>query len=332
MPLVLFPRCAITALCIKDATSHEKIDDLLLQAVVSFRRTLLHLDVSGLADIALPVLLRVEPEQLQLLRAGDCMDSRTPDDSRHNWPEGVRIDMVGKACPSLTALDVGFSSIDGGVQIPHLHQLCKGGGGRFRHLDLSQVMTYCDFDGGITVLSKFAPELESLAVYGLHVSDAALESLAQLRRLTTVHLVACSNYTAGGLASFLSMAPDSLRNLDLSFGLAPVDALQEWLHGRSPLARPVRITLIEAYHLSAAPPTRQLLMTEHFELLLAAGAAMLVAIRGAMWKGDTPDKVATCVERAHPVLALYNEDARQAWVELQKHYGLRIMDALAEGG
>ena len=45
--------------------------------MVSFRRTLLRLDVSGLGDLALPALLRAGLEQLQLLRVGECGDSPT---------------------------------------------------------------------------------------------------------------------------------------------------------------------------------------------------------------------------------------------------------------
>ena len=337
-PLALFPRCAVTELRIKDAAGHE---DLLLTALVSLRSTLLRLDLSGLADIALPTLLHVELPQLQLLRLGDAMDSRTADrrpNWRCDWPRGVTLDMVGPACPSLTALDVGFASLDGGVQIEDLLRLCRPQR-RLRHLDLSQVMTYRDFDPGVAVLRQHAPQLESLALYGLHVSDEGLASLAQLRRLTTAHLVACSNYSAAGLAHFLEAAPPSLRSLDLSFALAPVDALRAWLRGRAADAPPTRLTLVEAY---AAEERRLLLTAAQFEQLLEAGAAMLVALHGAVrppdpsgagrddrLSADHGEHVARRVGVTGPVAARYTQESQEAWVELQQRYGLRIMDALA---
>ena len=65
-PLSLLPLCGgITDLRIKDAAGHEA---LLLQAMVSFRRTLLRLDVSGLGGLALPALLAAGLDQVFGLR------------------------------------------------------------------------------------------------------------------------------------------------------------------------------------------------------------------------------------------------------------------------
>ena len=77
---------------------------LLLQVIVSFRRTLLRLDASGMGDVVLPTLLVVGLDQLQTLRVGETMDSlhrgtsgtkRDDDDDegfhrRVKWPPRVR--------------------------------------------------------------------------------------------------------------------------------------------------------------------------------------------------------------------------------------------------
>ena len=97
--------------------------------MVSFRRTLLRLDVSGLGVLALPVLLRAILEQLQLLRVGECGDSRgahllehTYGQGGRSWPAGVTVDQIGGALPSLTALDVGFADCIP-VRVVDLHRL-----------------------------------------------------------------------------------------------------------------------------------------------------------------------------------------------------------------
>ena len=116
-PHALWPRGAVTELRLRDVHGEDKV---LLQSLVSYRRTLLRLDVSGMGDVVLPVLLAVGLEQLQLLRCGDTFDSAGHSaERRSEWPRGVTIAHVGAACPALTALDVGFASIDGGVQVEH---------------------------------------------------------------------------------------------------------------------------------------------------------------------------------------------------------------------
>ena len=242
-PLSLFPLCGgITDLRIKDAAGHEA---LLLQAMVSFRRTLLRLDVSGLGGLALPALLTAGLDQLLLLRVGECRDSsphpsvRAGDFPIGPWPAGVTVDEIGGALPSLTALDVGFAECRP-VNIVDLQRLLIAKNDRnvhLRHLDLSQVMAYMDFDPAVYALAEGAPQLESLAIFGLHVSDDALRTLGQMSQLSTCHLVACSNHTAAGLALFLESAA-KLRQIDLSFGLAPVESLRQVNPKPNPIPNP----------------------------------------------------------------------------------------------
>jgi hypothetical protein len=311
----------------------------LLQAMVSFRRTLLRLDVSGLGDLALPALLRAGLEQLQLLRVGECGDSPTYGQGDReptyrqggrSWPTGVTVDQIGGALPSLTALDVGFAECTP-VRIVDLHRMLFGHHNHthnmnLRHLDLSQVMAYLDFDGGVAALAEGAPQLESLAIFGLHVSDEALRTLGQLTQLSTCHLVACSNHTAAGLAVFLESAT-KLRQIDLSFGLAPVELLRQWLSRRSPRRdSPIaRATLVQAY---CFDERRLLLTAANFEQLLnaAAGRVMLVAAGGAVSKSDSAETVAQRVGVTGTVVAQYEEGSREKWHMLQQCYSLRILD------
>lgn len=299
--------------------------------MVSFRRTLLRLDVSGLGNLALPVLLRAGLEQLELLRVGECGDSHrehTHGQDGRSWPAGVTVDQIGGALPSLTALDVGFAECRP-VRIVDLHRLLFTAGRNMnllRHLDLSQVMAYLDFDGGVAALAEGAPRLESLAIFGLHVSDEALRTLGQLTQLSTCHLVACSNHTAAGLAVFLESA-SKLRQIDLSFGLAPVEPLRQWLSRRSPRRdSPIaRATLVQSY---GAEERRVLLTAANFEQLLdaAAGRVMLVAAGGAVSKSDSAETVAQRVGVTGTVVAQYEEGSREKWHTLQQCYSLRILD------
>lgn len=343
-PLALLPRGApLVELRIKDAVGQEK---LLLQALVSFRRTLLRLDASGLGDVVLPILLRVGLEQLQMLRVGEAMDSlargsrRDDDDKfaeRAEWPRRVRLQQLGEACPALTALDVGFASIDGGVQYDDLAALCsraqQGFGklnrapGRFRQLDLSQVMTYRDFDRGIAILGRWAPALTSLAVYGLHLSDAALGVLGQnCRQLSTLHMVACSDHSAAGLDQLLRTAP--LRKLDLSFGLAPLEPLRAWVAGHGPAAPlHMRLTIIDSY---VAEERRLLLTAAEVRSLLDAATSQLVlyASYGAVTKDDADEAVAKAVGVTAPAVAQYDQHSFSTWMRAQQRFGLRILDSL----
>ena len=182
------------------------------------------------------------------------------------WPADVTVDEIGGALPSLTALDVGFAECRP-VHIVDLQRLLIAKNDRnvhLRHLDLSQVMAYMDFDPAVYALAEGAPQLESLAIFGLHVSDDALRTLGQMSQLSTCHLVACSNHTAAGLALFLESAA-KLRQIDLSFGLAPVESLRQWLSRRSPThdSPTMRATLVQSYRLDAQ---RLLLTAADFEV------------------------------------------------------------------
>lgn len=347
LPHSLLPLCGgITDLRIKDAAGHEA---LLLQAMVSFRRTLLRLDVSGLGGLALPALLTAGLDQLLLLRVGECRDSHGAGITRPHrsvldcarWPAGVTVDEIGGALPSLTALDMGFAECRP-VNIVDLQRLLLSNTVRprtfqnhrdvqLRHLDLSQVMAYMDFDPGVHALAEGAPQLESLAIFGLHVSDDALRTLGQMSQLSTCHLVACSNHTAAGLALFLESAA-KLRQIDLSFGLAPVESLRQWLSRHSPRHdSPIaRATLVQSYRLDAQ---RLLLTAADFEELLdaAAGRVMLIAAGGAVSGSDSAETVAQRVGVSGTVVpatsvAQYQEGLRENWHALQQRYSLRILD------
>ena len=58
-----------------------------------------------------------------------------------------------------------------------------------------------------------------------------------MSQLSTCHLVACSNHTAAGLALFLESAT-KLRQIDLSFGLAPVEPLRQVPPKPNPIPNP----------------------------------------------------------------------------------------------
>ena len=72
------------------------------------------------------------------------------------WPADVTVDEIGGALPSLTALDVGFAECRP-VHIVDLQRLLIAKNARnvqLRHLDLSQVMAYMDFDPAVYALAE----------------------------------------------------------------------------------------------------------------------------------------------------------------------------------
>ena len=129
-----------------------------------------------------------------------------------------------------------------------------------------------------------------------------------------------------GLAVFLESA-SKLRQIDLSFGLAPVEPLRQWLSRRSPRRdSPIaRATLVQSY---GAEERRVLLTAANFEQLLdaAAGRVMLVAAGGAVSKSDSAETVAQRVGVTGTVVAQYEEGSREKWHTLQQCYSLRILD------
>ena len=139
--------------------------------------------------------------------------------------------------PTLTALDLGYATVEGGVQPSDVGALCTKCA-ELRHLDLSMVMTYVDFGPALRLLAAHAPHLTSLAIDGLATPADDLLLFGQCcTQLTTLFLLSC-RYSVAGLAAFLAAAT-RLTTLDLSYGDFPRDVIFDWIAQRESTARPV---------------------------------------------------------------------------------------------
>ncbi|KAJ1451273.1 hypothetical protein M885DRAFT_530171 [Pelagophyceae sp. CCMP2097] len=102
---------------------------------------------------------------------------------------GAALGDLGGRCPALRALDVGYSHWLQGIDVPHVEALLRATD--MVALDLSQVMTWVDFDPICDLLTLHAPRLRALAVHGLALSDAGLAALQGCADLSRLHLVGC---------------------------------------------------------------------------------------------------------------------------------------------
>ena len=84
------------------------------------------------------------------------------------------LSFLAKSFPTLTALDVGYASVQRGVSFEEVDLLCRRCD-RLRHLDLSMVMTYVDF----------TPCLLTSSIC-MHVLTTAPRSSPQVRTIDAV--------------------------------------------------------------------------------------------------------------------------------------------------
>ena len=168
------------------------------------------------------------------------------------------LSFLAKSFPTLTALDVGYASVQRGVSFEEVDLLCRRCD-RLRHLDLSmvmtyvdftpclltssicmhvlttaprsspQVMTYVDFTPCLLTLSKHAPQLVSLAIHGLEMQSFALLAFGiGCPLLVRVYFRHCG-IAPNGLLAFLRVARN-LREIDLSNDVAGHDEPHDGVH------------------------------------------------------------------------------------------------------
>ena len=138
------------------------------------------------------------------------------------------LSFLAKSFPTLTALDVGYASVQRGVSFEEVDLLCRRCD-RLRHLDLSMVMTYVDFTPCLLTLSKHAPQLVSLAIHGLEMQSFALLAFGiGCPLLVRVYFRHCG-IAPNGLLAFLRVARN-LREIDLSNDVAGHDEPHDGVH------------------------------------------------------------------------------------------------------
>ena len=242
-----------------DGGMHESAElaGIALSVLVPASRTLVVLDARGIvAPRVIATALTVNLPALRVLRCGDTAAraaKNMADDPFAPWPDAL-LARLGAALPALDALDVAYARTKEGVSYNDVGALLERAGGRLRHLDLSQVMTYINFGPALRALGANAPELRSLAVHGLSLPDAELDAFARgCARLRRVHFVRCE-LSARGFRLFLREAR-SLLHVDLSGA------------GRSLSSEPtipeVLLEWIQARRREGLPPARSLVL-KHF--------------------------------------------------------------------
>lgn len=159
--------------CHLSAWRESPMISLFLTTVVPCAVRLLSLDLTGTAPLLFGTLLRVDLPSLLVLRAGGMrgLHERAP----LCWPDHA-LSTLAAHFPSLTALDVGYMLTGAGVSSHDVGAACRSC--RLEHLDLCMVMTYVDFGPSLRILGRVAPQLCSLAVYGLSLPADGLEALA----------------------------------------------------------------------------------------------------------------------------------------------------------
>ena len=229
-----------------------RLEPLLLMCFVACAPRLRHLDLSGVGPGAMSTLLAMDLPQLRLLRLGN-LDT----DTNFGWiyERGPTLALVGRAFPTLTALDAGYGRFAEGVGFAELDELLKHARG-MAHLDLSMVMTYVDFGRGLASLSHRAPNLRSLAVHGLYLPpDALLLFAAGCPLLERLHLVSMQQADTAGFLAFLR-ACASLKHLDLSESSLPEPELLAWLKERDAARTPLQsLTMHDCTMIGAGPPS-----------------------------------------------------------------------------
>ena len=237
--------------------TNDKIVGIFLSCAIVSQRTLRHLDLTGLGPALIPALEGLELPHLELLRVGhEVPGERRAGELQHLPPNALS--SLAKSFPTLTALDVGYASVQRGVSFEEVDLLCRRCD-RLRHLDLSmvmtyvdftpclltssicmhvlttaprsspQVMTYVDFTPCLLTLSKHAPQLVSLAIHGLEMQSFALLAFGiGCPLLVRVYFRHCG-LAPNGLLAFLRVARN-LREIDLSNDVAGHDEPHDGVH------------------------------------------------------------------------------------------------------
>eukprot|EP00929_Paragymnodinium_shiwhaense_P072568 TRINITY_DN36834_c0_g1_i1.p1 TRINITY_DN36834_c0_g1~~TRINITY_DN36834_c0_g1_i1.p1 ORF type:complete len:471 (-),score=99.01 TRINITY_DN36834_c0_g1_i1:335-1747(-) len=105
---------------------------------------------------------------------------------------------LAEVAPKLEVLNVRYSQSQGGLDYPHLEVLLRKCS-RLRHLDLTMVMTWRDFNPVLEMLGELLPELESLAAgggllpHGLTINRQVLDNFfaATGKTLKNLQLQSC---------------------------------------------------------------------------------------------------------------------------------------------
>ena len=207
--------------------TNDKIVGIFLSCAIVSQRTLRHLDLTGLGPALIPALEGLELPHLELLRVGhEVPGERRAGELQHLPPNALS--SLAKSFPTLTALDVGYASVQRGVSFEEVDLLCRRCD-RLRHLDLSMVMTYVDFTPCLLTLSKHAPQLISLAIHGLEMQSYALLAFGiGCPLLARVYFRHCG-IAPNGLLAFLRVARN-LREIDLSNDVAGYDESYDGAH------------------------------------------------------------------------------------------------------
>ena len=227
---------------------------LLLLCAVSCAPRLTHLDLTGVGYGMFTQLTMLELPRLRVLRMGEAgMEANL------GWRyEAGRLEKLGRAFPTLTALDIGYANFSGGVSFASLQALLQAAPG-IEHLDLSQVMTYIDFGPALTILASHAPKLRSLAVHGLSLPPDEMLSMARgCPNLERLHWVAPGRVAAADLLDFLRACPN-LKELDMSMGSVDQSALLSWIRERQEADRPVEALVLNRCKIHRADGQAQLL-------------------------------------------------------------------------
>jgi hypothetical protein len=113
------------------------------------------------------------------------------------------LQVVDKVCPSLTALDLGYSHAC--LELTDLQVLCQNK--TMKLVDLSQCMKYMDFRPGLEIFCQHAPQLQALAIHGLLLDDpTVLRFGTSCKQLAVVQFMNCRGLTASGIAAFMAVA------------------------------------------------------------------------------------------------------------------------------
>ena len=111
---------------------------LFITCAVSCRRTLTRLNLTGLGSLVFRALISLDLPRLRVLELGEAThEQHRPPDFGVPYEPGA-LGALGAAFPTLTALDVGYASFEGGVSFRDINALLTHAPA-LAHLDLSQV-------------------------------------------------------------------------------------------------------------------------------------------------------------------------------------------------
>ncbi|EMC92646.1 hypothetical protein BAUCODRAFT_95801 [Baudoinia panamericana UAMH 10762] len=93
-----------------------------------------------------------------------------------------------------------------------------------RDLNLHRISDYIS-DDHVALLARALPQLESFSVGGYGISDMALASVAQLRKLTTMTFAGLTRFTVDGILGFIEQLGAGNEGLVLSIEMAQPDSI-----------------------------------------------------------------------------------------------------------